>query len=60
VTLSAFPSGAHAVACYSAREGLFDSYTTSAIASAGCAYKRPRDSVWVIVDHTYRSNTVSW
>jgi hypothetical protein len=60
VTLSAFPSGTHRVACWSARGGLFSSYATTAVTSADCTDKRPHDSVWVSVDARYRSNTVTW
>jgi hypothetical protein len=60
VTLADFPSGTHRVACWGGHGGLFASYTTSAVTSATCSYRKPHDSVWVIVDGTYRSNTVSW
>lgn len=60
VTLSAFPAGSHRVTCWALRGGVFGSYTTSSTTSTGCAYRHPHDSVWVIVDGRYRSNTVSW
>lgn len=60
VTLSAFPVGPHKVACWSEHGGLFGSYTTSATTSDACAFRRPHDSVWAVVDDRYRSNAVLW
>jgi hypothetical protein len=60
VTLVAFPGGTHSVACWAGRGGLFARYTMTAATSATCFYKRPRDSVWVVVDGTDRSNTLGW
>jgi hypothetical protein len=60
VALSGFPGGTHRVACWSAHGGLFGSYGTSALTSAKCAFRRPNDTVWVVVDGTYRSNAVVW
>jgi hypothetical protein len=60
VSLSGFPGGTHRVACWAQRGGMFGNYTTSANTSAACAYKRPNDSVWAVVDGRYHSNTITW
>lgn len=60
VTLSGFPSGSYRVTCQATRGGLFGQYTTSSSVSAQCSYRRPNDSVWVVVDGRYRSNTLAW
>jgi hypothetical protein len=60
VLLSGFSGGAHQVTCQAGRGGTFGQYTTSSQASAQCAYRRPNDSVWVVVDGQYRSNTLAW
>jgi hypothetical protein len=60
VTLSDFAAGAHHITCLSQHGGQFGSYTTSATTSAGCADRRPHDVVWVLVDGSYRSNTVTF
>jgi hypothetical protein len=59
VRLINFGAGVHSVRCQSARGGEFGSYSTSATISTGCSYRRPNDSVWVVVDGR-RSNTVVW
>lgn len=59
VTLDNFSPGTHSVTCWSARERQFGSYSTSATTSSGCTYRRPNDTVWVIVDG-HKSNAVIW
>jgi hypothetical protein len=60
VTLSAFPGGTHHISCVALRGGVFGTYTTSSTTSSGCSYRRPNDSVWAVVDNTYRSSTLNW
>jgi hypothetical protein len=60
VTLAGFPGGSHAVACFSGHSGRFGGYSTTAATSSGCTFKRPHDTVWVLVDGRYRSNTLTW
>lgn len=60
VTLSGFSGGTHQVTCWSTHGDQLGSYSTSSSTSAGCTDRRPRDSVYAIVDNRYRSNTVSW
>ncbi|HKC28254.1 MAG TPA: hypothetical protein VKB75_09605 [Jatrophihabitans sp.] len=60
VTLSGFPAGTHSISCYSDQRGQFASYVTSSRTSAVCEYSKNNDTVWVIVDGRYKSNTVQW
>jgi hypothetical protein len=63
VSLSGFPSAAHQVTCWSSARGgrSFGSYTTTSVVSTNCAYtSNGSAAVWVVVDSTYRSNTVAW
>lgn len=59
VTLTDFSAGSHTVKCFSGHDGLFGSYTTSATTSSGCTYRRPNDTVYVVVDG-HRSNVIVW
>jgi hypothetical protein len=60
VSLSGFSSGQHRVSCWSGHDGQFASYLTSATVSDSCAFRRPNDVVWAVVDGTYKSNSVTW
>jgi hypothetical protein len=60
VTLSGFPAGTHSIACHSQRRGEFAGYATSSRTSAVCEYAKQNDTVWVLVDSRYQSNTVQW
>lgn len=60
VTLVNFSGGTHTVACNAQRAGQFATYTTSATTSSNCSYDRMHDTLWVRVDGTYVSNSVSW
>lgn len=60
VNLSGFSGGAHTIVCWAGHGGLFGRYTTSSQTSSGCKYSHPHDAVWVVVDGSYRSNTVAW
>jgi hypothetical protein len=60
VSVSGFSSGQHRVSCWSGHDGQFASYLTSATVSDSCAFRRPNDVVWAVVDGTYKSNSVTW
>jgi hypothetical protein len=60
VTLSGSAGGAHQVTCWSTHGDQLGSYTTASTTSSGCTDRRPRDSVYAIVDGRIRSDTVSW
>ncbi|PZS32600.1 MAG: hypothetical protein DLM58_09505 [Pseudonocardiales bacterium] len=59
VQLAGFAAGSHQVQCWSAPEGMFSTYATFATTSAVCFDSRVRDSAWVVVDGTARSNTIT-
>jgi hypothetical protein len=59
VTLSNFSAGSHTVKCFSQHDGEFGSYTTSATTSSECTFRRPNDTVYVVVDG-HHSNAVIW
>jgi hypothetical protein len=59
VTLRNFGAGTHTVTCWSGHDGQFASYSTTETTSSQCSYRRPNDTVWVVVDG-HRSNAVIW
>lgn len=63
VTLRSF-TGGHRVVCeaqarHSQVPHEIGNYDTTSPISSGCSYSGQHDSVWVVVDDTYRSNTVT-
>jgi hypothetical protein len=60
VTLTGFVSGPHQVVCSASHSADFAAYTTTATISSNCTYSHPNDTLYVVVDGRYYSNTVAW